>query len=80
VIFTSFEQGSLVRPPVEDEPDEPPGDIAALLDEADTIVTAAGPEIVAEVEAEREGRRWWQFWKRRAGGEPGGPGVKLSSR
>ncbi len=40
-------------------PDEPPGldtngdDIAALLDEAEDVVNAAGPTIVAEVEAEQ---------------------------
>jgi hypothetical protein len=65
MIDASFVVGSLTRPPVEEEPDEPPEDVASLLDEADAIVTSAGPAIVAEVEAERAKRRWWQVWKRR---------------
>ena len=67
VLVAGFVTGSLVRPPVESEPDDPPGDISDLLQEADAIVTSAGPEIVDEVEQEREpdGRRWWQVWKRR---------------
>ena len=48
---------------------------AALLDEAEDIVNSAGPEIVAEVEAHRSGRRWWQVWKRR-----GDDGFHLSNR
>jgi hypothetical protein len=76
IIDASFVVGSLVRPPVEEEPDDPPGDIAAILDEADAIVTAAGPEILAEVQAERDRRRWWQVWKRRDGGD----GFHLSNR
>ena len=75
IIDASFEVGSLKRPDVEDEPDEPAEDVAHLLDEADAIVTAAGPEILAEVEAERSGRRWWQIWKRKDDG-----GFHLSNR
>jgi hypothetical protein len=76
IIDASFVQGTLVRPPVEDEPDEPAGDVAAILDEADFIVSDAGPEIVAQVEAERRGR-WWQFRRRRKGDDGG---FHLSSR
>ena len=76
IIDASFVVGSLTRPHVEDEPDEPPGDVAALLDEAEDIVNAAGPEIVAEVEAQRSGRRWWQVGKRRGGDD----GFHLSNR
>lgn len=76
MIDATFVTGTLVRPPVEEEPDEPAGDIASLLDEADAIVTAAGPEILAEVEAERSARRWWQIWKK---GDDGG-GFHLSNR
>src|SRR5579862_5810377 len=53
IIDATFVQGSLLRPRVEEEPDEPVQDISALLDEADAIVTAAGPEIIAEVEGQR---------------------------
>lgn len=78
IIDGTFVTGSLVRPPVESEPDDPPADIAAILDDADAIVTAVGPEIVAEIEAERASRHWWQFWKRKDGG--GGDGFRLSNR
>jgi hypothetical protein len=71
VMVAGFVTGSLVRPPVESEPDEPPQDVTGLLQEADAIVTSAGPEIVEEVEAETPARKWWQVWKRR--GTPRGP-------
>jgi hypothetical protein len=66
VLVPGFVTGSLVRPPVESEPEDPPEDVANLLQEADDIVTSVGPEIVEE-ERERLGdnRRWWQVWKRR---------------
>ena len=77
-----FTTGSLKPPPVEPEPDEPPEDVAAILEEADAIVTEAGPAIVAEVEAERQQKKWWQFWRRRGGGddEDGGGPIRLSNR
>ena len=75
IIDATFVQGSLLRPPVEEEPDEAPSDIAALLDNADAIVTAAGPEILARIEAERSGRKWWQIWRRKDDG-----GFHLSRR
>ncbi|MGH9095680.1 MAG: hypothetical protein ACRDXE_11010 [Acidimicrobiales bacterium] len=76
-IDASFVLGSLRRPAVESEPDDPPEDIASILDEADAIVTAVGPEVLAEVDAERGQRRWWQLWRRRGGG---GGGFHLSNR
>lgn len=76
IIDATFVTGSLVRPPVEPEPDETPDDIAAILDSADAIVTAAGPEIVNEIDAQRASRRWWQVWKRK--GDDGG--FHLSNR
>ena len=76
MIDATFVVGSLVRPAVEDEPDEPPQDVAALLDEAEDIVSAAGPAVVAEVESQRSGRRWWQVWKRRDDDD----GFHLSNR
>ena len=44
VIDGSFVVGSLVRPQVEEEPEIPEGEVAGVLDAADLIVTAAGPE------------------------------------
>lgn len=51
----NWHHGTLITPPT---PSEPPGlgeddSIAELLDAAEDIVNAAGPEIRAEVEAER---------------------------
>jgi len=76
IIDGSFEVGSLARPPVETEPDEPAEEVSTLLAEASAIVTAAGPEIVDQIEADRASRRWWQVWKKRDGGD----GFRLSSR
>lgn len=58
--------GSLVDPPVEDEP---PFDSSAgaLLDEAEDIVNAAGPSIVANEEKRREVEDGGPWWKRLRG-------------
>ena len=57
-----FVRGSLVAPPVEDEP---VGDgIAELLDEAEDIVHEAMPEVLAELEGEQRSPRR-RFWHRR---------------
>ena len=45
--------GSLVEPAIEDEPDEPPGDVAALLDQAEDIVNAVVPTTREQVAAEQ---------------------------
>ncbi len=77
IIDATFVTGSLVRPPVEPEPDQSPSDIAAVLDQADAIVTAVGPEIVREIRGQRAKRRWWQVWKRK---HDDGGDFRLSSR
>jgi hypothetical protein len=47
----NWAHGTLVTPPT---PAEPEGEgIAELLDEAEDIVNAVGPEVLAELEAER---------------------------
>ena len=66
IIDGTFVVGSMLRPKLESEPDLPEGDVAELLDAADLIVTAAGPEIVAEIERQRETRPWWKIWLRSA--------------
>jgi hypothetical protein len=76
IIDATFVQGPLMRPPVETEPEGDPAEIAAILEQADAIVTAAGPDIVAEVEAGRAKRPWWKPWRRR--GDDGG--FHLSNR
>jgi hypothetical protein len=55
--------GTLIEPPVEDEPAAGQG-VIELLGEAEDIVNAAGPEIVDEEFRHRQqdesGRKWWQ--------------------
>ncbi len=47
----NWSYGTLVTPPT---PEEPRGEgIAELLDQAEEVINAAGPRILAEVEAER---------------------------
>ena len=72
IIDSTFVVGSLVRPQVEAEPDVPGEDVAAVLDEADLIVTAGEAEIVKEIDRERGVRPWWKVWRRR---EDGGPNL-----
>ncbi|MHB1585023.1 MAG: hypothetical protein ACYCU7_14790 [Acidimicrobiales bacterium] len=58
--------GSLIEPPIEDEPDVPGGDVASVLGNAEQIVNAIAPEAVAEARAEdarraaSDRRRWWR--------------------
>jgi hypothetical protein len=61
-----WSHGSLVTPKT---PDEPPGiddgSAAAILDEAEDIVNAAGPEILSEVRQDDERRGFWGRFRRR---------------
>ena len=77
MIGKDLESGSLYTPPVEEEPDEPPEEIAALLADAETIVGAAEADALAEVRG-RPKRRWWQRRGRRDDGD--GEGFHLSNR
>jgi hypothetical protein len=60
--------GSLIEPALEEEP---PFDAstAQLLDEAEDIVTAVGPEIVAAEEKRREAQDGTGPWWKRLGGQ-----------
>src|SRR5690606_25604107 len=51
-IDVGWSHGSLVTPPTPDEPDAE--GIAELLDQAEEIVNAAGPRVMAEVHRERQ--------------------------
>jgi hypothetical protein len=67
----NWAHGTLVTPETPDEPlgalDRDDGSVARLLDEAEDIVNSAGPEIMAEVVAERnrEATPRWRRWFRR---------------
>ena len=66
VIDSTFEQGSLARERVEDEPDESAQDIEDLLDDAEMIVESAEPAVLADLDkAQRPARKGWQLWKRK---------------
>jgi hypothetical protein len=69
----AWTHGSLIEPPVEEEPAEFTPEVAELLDNAEDIVNAVGPDVVAEEERERakadEGAPWWRrFGRRRPSG------------
>lgn len=52
LVDVDWQHGTLVTPPT---PEEPQGEgIAELLDEAEDIVNAAGPAILAELDAEQK--------------------------
>ena len=67
----NWAHGTLVTPVTPDEPldalDRADGSVARLLDEAEEIVNAAGPEVMADVfaEREREATPRWRRWLRR---------------
>ncbi|HLN15192.1 MAG TPA: hypothetical protein VK277_00445 [Acidimicrobiales bacterium] len=57
--------GSLVEPPIEEQPDVPAGEAVAVLDSAEEIVNEVAPGVLADVkreDAKREARdgRWWR--------------------
>jgi hypothetical protein len=72
-----LEAGSLAAsPPVGDEPDAVVADLVAVLDDAEDIVNAAGPEILTELDREQARKTPW--WRRRKRGDGGD--FRLSSR
>ena len=61
----NWKHGSLVSPPT---PEEPPLEGAAeVLDEAEDIINAVGPAVLAEMGDAQGNPRWWQRWRRRRG-------------
>ena len=80
LIDGTFQSGSLVRPPVEDEPDEAPEAIGDLLDDAERIVDEVEPEVLRELQADAPGgKRWWR--RRRPRRSPDeGDDFRLSNR
>jgi hypothetical protein len=69
----NWAHGTLVTPRTPDEPldalDRADGSVARLLDEAEDIVNSAGPQIMAEVQAEQirgEEPRWRRWFRRKS--------------
>lgn len=78
LVDSDFEKGSLAHPPpVEDEPDESPEDIAAVLADAEQIVDDAESEVVADLDRRPQKQPWW---RRRRRGPDDGDDFRLSSR
>ncbi len=71
----NWQHGTLVTPPTPPEPasvTDGDASVAALLDEAEAVVNAAAPSILAEVEQARDrrspARRFLGLFRRRRGG------------
>jgi hypothetical protein len=77
LIGSDFEAGSLAVPPVGDAPDAEPQDIADVLDDAEDIVNAAAPDILADLDRKEAKKGPW--WRRRRRGDDGGD-FRLSNR
>ena len=52
-----------MEPALEEMPDVPDDDAAALLDSAEDIVNAVGPDVLADVEKD-EARKQGKWWRR----------------
>jgi hypothetical protein len=71
MVDVNWSHGTLVTPETPDEPaslGDGDNSVARLLDEAEDIINAAGPSILADVQAERARAglpRWKRMFKRR---------------
>lgn len=61
----NWAHGPLISPPTPPEPPNLDKGAAELLDEAEDIVNAVGPQIMAELAAERDRAPWWRRFGRR---------------
>jgi hypothetical protein len=78
MITSDFERGSLAHaPPVEEEPQGPVEDTIGVLADAEAIVDAAIPDVVADIDRERA--PWWKRFRRRRP-DGGGDDFRLSNR
>lgn len=66
-----WQHGKLVEPSIEAEPEEPPGDVASVLQAAETVVDAASGSALAEARKReralarsRSRSRWFSRWRR----------------
>jgi hypothetical protein len=78
LIGSDFEAGSLGHvPPVEDEPDASTQDIIDVLADAEAVVDAAEPSVIAGMDSQKPRRSWW---RRRGRGPDDGDEFRLSNR
>jgi hypothetical protein len=76
MIGADFEAGSLAHiPAVEPEPDVAADEIIGVLADAEAIVHAAEPDVIAETDGKRT--RWW---RRRRSDPDDGDDFRVSSR
>ena len=80
LIDGTFQTGALVRPAVEDEPDDTADNIEGVLADAEAIVEAAEPDAIRAVEATTSSRRWWQRRKRLSSDGGDDDDFRLSDR
>ena len=65
MIGSDFDAGSLSdTAPVEDEPDAPTDDIVDVLADAEAIVDAAEPAVIADIDAHQPKQSWWRRRRR----------------
>ena len=77
MIASDFERGSLAHAPaVEEEPAGPVEDTIDVLADAEAIVDAAIPDVVADIDQERT--PWWKRLRRRRRDD--GDDFRLSNR
>jgi hypothetical protein len=69
LVDVDWRHGSLVTPPTPEAPSSVGADdsIGRLLDEAEDIVNAAGPDILAELDAEQNRPLWKRLFRRGRG-------------
>ena len=73
-VDVNWSHGALITPETPDEPASLGEDesIAALLDAAEDIINAAGPQVMADLDAERSGKG--RFRRKKKGGRGSGGG------
>lgn len=69
LVDVNWKHGTLVTPPTPDEPldalDRADGSVAAVLDEAEEIVNAIGPAVLAELHGKPKGGRLRRIFRRK---------------
>lgn len=68
LVDVDWRHGSLVTPPTPPPPESLGDDsVARLLDEAEEIVNAVGPSVLAELDAQKNRPRWKRLFRRDRG-------------